>query len=51
MKILNFVIKEQESKNGKKYLALFIVTDDKDNPEKFLGYVNTKSITTLSSKK
>lgn len=47
MKILNFVIKELESSNGKKYNALFIITDDKENPEKLVGYVNPKCIRTI----
>lgn len=44
MKVLGMSIKEETSSNGKKFFALYLVTDDKDNPEKFMGYVNPKSI-------
>ena len=50
MKVLNFVIKEQTSASGKKYKALFIVTDDADNPEKLIGYVNPKVIVPYQKK-
>lgn len=51
MKVLNFIIKELTSPSGKTYKALFIVTDDKDNPEKFIGYVNPKVIVPYQKKK
>lgn len=44
MKVLGMSIKQETSSNGKKFFALYLVTDDKDNPEKFMGYVNPKSI-------
>lgn len=51
LKVVGFSIKEQISKNGKSYNALYIVTDDKDNPEKLIGYVNAKSIKCLPLEK
>lgn len=47
MKVVGFSIEENQSKTGKSYLALYLITDDKDNPKKFLGIVNNKSIKTL----
>ena len=50
MKVVNFVIKEQTSASGKKYNALFVVTDDPDNPEKLIGYVNPRVIVPYKKK-
>lgn len=51
MKVVNFVIKEQTSNtSGKKYNALFIVTDDPNGEEKLIGYVNPKVIVPYQKK-
>ena len=44
MKVLGLSIEEQVSQSGKPYNALYVITDDKDNPKKLVGYVNQKSI-------
>lgn len=47
MQFKDIVIRELESESGKKYYAVFIVTNDIENPEKLLGYVNAKCIRTI----
>ena len=47
MIVKDLVIKELESESGKKYYAVFVVTDDTENPDKLLGYVNAKCIRTI----
>ena len=44
MKVVGFSIKENVSSSGKSYQAIYVITDDKDNPEKLLGFLNKKSI-------
>lgn len=51
MKVVGLSIEEKTSeKTGKSYLVLILNTDDKDNPNKILGYVNPKIIRTIPLK-
>ena len=51
MTVKGLSIKEQQSKNGSTYLALILVTDDKENPEKILGFINKTSVKCIPLKK
>lgn len=44
MKVVSLTIEEQLGKNGKPYNALYVITDDKDNPKKLIGFVNRTNI-------